>query len=171
MRGDAHDNDCTAATAGSIAGACLGTAALDGKWYAPFGGRIRSYFNGRGNMKSRTSSSGTKKSRWPVPARAHKRDGLFISCYTDKTVSRQGRKRAFVPDRNDLERMTDGMKSPHCFVSLLLCASLLLSAFSGTALATESASVFEFEYAFEDYWYDDEIPAALVGDFPVRARC
>ena len=48
------------------------------------------------------------------------------------------------------------MKSPHCFVSLLLCASLLLSAFSGTALATESASVFEFEYAFEDYWYDDE---------------
>ena len=61
------------------------------------------------------------------------------------------------------------MKSPHCFVSLLLCASLLLSAFSGTALATESASVFEFEYAFEDYWYDDEIPAALVGDFPVRS--
>lgn len=61
------------------------------------------------------------------------------------------------------------MKSPHCFVSLLLCASLLLSAFSGTALATESASVFEFDYAFEDYWYDDEIPAALVGDFPVRS--
>ena len=61
------------------------------------------------------------------------------------------------------------MKSPHCFVSLLLCASLLLSAFSGTALATESASVFEFEYAFEDYWYDDEIPASLVGDFPVRS--
>lgn len=22
---------------------------------------------------------------------------------------------------------------------------------------------------FEDYWYDDEIPAALVGDFPVRS--
>ena len=61
------------------------------------------------------------------------------------------------------------MKSPHCFVSLLLCASLLLSAFSGTALATESASVFEFDYAFEDYWYDDEIPASLVGDFPVRS--
>ncbi len=42
----AHDNDCTAATAGSIAGACLGTAALEEKWFRPFGGRIRSYFNG-----------------------------------------------------------------------------------------------------------------------------
>lgn len=42
----AHDNDCTAATAGSIAGACYGTAALDEKWYLPFNGRINSYFNG-----------------------------------------------------------------------------------------------------------------------------
>ena len=61
------------------------------------------------------------------------------------------------------------MKSPHCFVSLLLCAALLLSSLSGTALATETASVFEFDYAFEEYWYDDEAPAALVGDFPVRS--
>ena len=52
------------------------------------------------------------------------------------------------------------MKSPHCFVSLLLCAALLLSSLSGTALATETASVFEFDYAFEEYWYDDEAPAA-----------
>ncbi len=42
----AHDNDCTAATAGSIAGACYGMKALDKKWYEPFHGRVLSFHNG-----------------------------------------------------------------------------------------------------------------------------
>ena len=42
----AHDCDCTAATAGSIAGACYGMAHLDTHWYAPFGDRVGNYFNG-----------------------------------------------------------------------------------------------------------------------------
>lgn len=42
----AHDNDCTAATAGSVAGACLGMKALDPKWYEPFQGRVLSFYNG-----------------------------------------------------------------------------------------------------------------------------
>lgn len=42
----AHDCDCTAATAGSIAGACYGMDALDEHWYAPFGDKVGSYFNG-----------------------------------------------------------------------------------------------------------------------------
>ncbi len=42
----AHDNDCTAATAGSIAGAAYGMAALDEKWYLPFGDTVYSFFNG-----------------------------------------------------------------------------------------------------------------------------
>ncbi|HOJ47344.1 MAG TPA: ADP-ribosylglycohydrolase family protein [Bacillota bacterium] len=42
----AHDCDCTAATAGSIAGACYGMKCLDSHWYEPFGDKIGSYFNG-----------------------------------------------------------------------------------------------------------------------------
>lgn len=42
----AHDNDCTAATAGSIAGALYGMKALDPKWYGPFRGKVLSFHNG-----------------------------------------------------------------------------------------------------------------------------
>lgn len=42
----AHDADCTAATAGSIAGACYGIDALDEHWYKPFGDKVNSYFHG-----------------------------------------------------------------------------------------------------------------------------
>lgn len=42
----AYDCDCTAATAGSIAGACYGMDSLDKKWYECFGDKICSYFNG-----------------------------------------------------------------------------------------------------------------------------
>jgi ADP-ribosylglycohydrolase len=42
----AHDCDCTAATAGSIAGACYGMEYLDSHWYIPFGDEVGSYFNG-----------------------------------------------------------------------------------------------------------------------------
>ncbi len=42
----AHDCDCTAATAGSIAGAAYGLARLEPKWYACFNDRVGSYFHG-----------------------------------------------------------------------------------------------------------------------------
>ncbi|MDL2287534.1 ADP-ribosylglycohydrolase family protein [Eubacteriales bacterium OttesenSCG-928-G02] len=42
----AHDNDCTAATAGSIAGACYGIEALESHWYSCFNDTVNSYFNG-----------------------------------------------------------------------------------------------------------------------------
>ena len=42
----AHDCDCTAATAGSLAGAAYGMKALDEKWYKPFGDTVYSFFNG-----------------------------------------------------------------------------------------------------------------------------
>lgn len=42
----AYDCDCTAATAGSVAGACLGMDALDPKWYDCFNDTVLSYFNG-----------------------------------------------------------------------------------------------------------------------------
>jgi ADP-ribosylglycohydrolase len=37
------DNDCTAATAGSIVGAVIGRKGIPSKWYKPFGDTIRSY--------------------------------------------------------------------------------------------------------------------------------
>ena len=40
------DNDCTAATAGSIAGAVYGIKYLDEHWYIPFNDRINSYLDG-----------------------------------------------------------------------------------------------------------------------------
>jgi ADP-ribosylglycohydrolase len=41
------DNDCTAATAGSIVGAVVGADGIAEHWWRPFGGRIRTYLNGR----------------------------------------------------------------------------------------------------------------------------
>ncbi|MGN1098956.1 MAG: ADP-ribosylglycohydrolase family protein [Christensenellales bacterium] len=38
-----HDNDCTAATAGSIFGAFYGMEAIDKKWYDKFNGKIRCF--------------------------------------------------------------------------------------------------------------------------------
>lgn len=40
------DNDCTAATCGSIVGAILGTVGVEEKWYRPFHGRVRTYIRG-----------------------------------------------------------------------------------------------------------------------------
>jgi len=37
------DNDCTAATAGSIVGACVGIDGVPEHWYRPFRGRMRTY--------------------------------------------------------------------------------------------------------------------------------
>jgi ADP-ribosylglycohydrolase len=41
------DNDCTAATAGSILGALVGAKGVPGHWWKPFRGRARSYLKGR----------------------------------------------------------------------------------------------------------------------------
>ncbi len=40
------DNDCTAATAGSIVGAIVGKEAVPKHWYAPFNDKVRTYMNG-----------------------------------------------------------------------------------------------------------------------------
>ncbi len=37
------DNDCTAATVGSIVGAQVGFAGIEEKWYKPFNGRVKTY--------------------------------------------------------------------------------------------------------------------------------
>ena len=42
----AYDNDCTAATVGSVLGAYLGIEAIDKKWYKPWNDRILSYLKG-----------------------------------------------------------------------------------------------------------------------------
>lgn len=41
-----YDNDCTAATTGSILGAANGISSLDEHWYKPFNNKFRCYFNG-----------------------------------------------------------------------------------------------------------------------------
>ncbi|MDD2503850.1 MAG: ADP-ribosylglycohydrolase family protein [Clostridia bacterium] len=41
-----YDNDCTAATAGSIAGAILGTAGIPEHWYRNFNNKVLTYMNG-----------------------------------------------------------------------------------------------------------------------------
>jgi ADP-ribosylglycohydrolase len=41
------DNDCTAATAGSIVGAVVGAAGVPEHWTKPFGGKVRTYMKGR----------------------------------------------------------------------------------------------------------------------------
>jgi ADP-ribosylglycohydrolase len=40
------DNDCTAATAGSLLGAILGIEGIPGHWWKPFRNRVQSYLNG-----------------------------------------------------------------------------------------------------------------------------
>lgn len=42
----AYDNDCTAATVGSVLGAYLGIDHIDSKWYKPWNNRILSYLKG-----------------------------------------------------------------------------------------------------------------------------
>jgi ADP-ribosylglycohydrolase len=37
------DNDCTAATAGSIVGACVGLKGIPEHWYKPFNNTVHSY--------------------------------------------------------------------------------------------------------------------------------
>ena len=44
------DNDCNAATAGSIAGAWCGMSGVEEKWYIPFAGRVLSYIKGYGEF-------------------------------------------------------------------------------------------------------------------------
>lgn len=39
------DNDCTAATAGSIVGACVGLKGIPAHWYQPFGNTVHTYLN------------------------------------------------------------------------------------------------------------------------------
>lgn len=41
-----HDNDCTAATAGSIVGAVIGRDRIDDRWTRPFGNTMHSYLSG-----------------------------------------------------------------------------------------------------------------------------
>lgn len=45
-----YDNDCTAATAGSIVGAVVGRAGLEPHWTAPFGNTIHSYLKGHASF-------------------------------------------------------------------------------------------------------------------------
>ena len=40
------DNDCTAATAGSIVGACIGIDNIDKHWYDKFNDKVKTYING-----------------------------------------------------------------------------------------------------------------------------
>jgi ADP-ribosylglycohydrolase len=42
-----YDNDCTAATVGSIVGACIGGKNVPEHWYKPFRNRCRTYMNGQ----------------------------------------------------------------------------------------------------------------------------
>ncbi len=41
-----YDNDCTAATAGSIVGAVVGAGEMPEHWYKPFHNKVRTYING-----------------------------------------------------------------------------------------------------------------------------
>lgn len=45
------DNDCTAATAGSIVGACIGKEMIEPHWYEPFNNTIDHYIKGEEPMK------------------------------------------------------------------------------------------------------------------------
>jgi ADP-ribosylglycohydrolase len=42
----AYDNDCTAATVGSVLGAYLGIDAIHPKWYTPWNNTVLSYLKG-----------------------------------------------------------------------------------------------------------------------------
>jgi len=46
-----YDNDCTAATAGSIAGAVLGISRIPGHWYESFNNKVMTYMNGHPEFK------------------------------------------------------------------------------------------------------------------------
>ncbi|HHY83756.1 MAG TPA: ADP-ribosylglycohydrolase family protein [Clostridiales bacterium] len=46
-----YDNDCTAATAGSIAGAVLGIAGIPEHWYKNFNNKVLTYINGHPELK------------------------------------------------------------------------------------------------------------------------
>jgi hypothetical protein len=41
-----YDNDCTAATVGSLVGAVIGGKNIPDHWHTPFRNRCRSYING-----------------------------------------------------------------------------------------------------------------------------
>ena len=41
-----YDNDCTAATAGSIVGAVVGASGVPEHWYKPFNNKVRTYLTG-----------------------------------------------------------------------------------------------------------------------------
>ena len=47
------DNDCTAATAGSILGAVIGIEGIPAHWWKPFRGKIRTYLNGHEEFSTR----------------------------------------------------------------------------------------------------------------------
>ena len=55
------DNDCTAATAGSIAGAIQGFDRIDEKWYRPFNNKVRTYINGFPEFKIDDAAERFKK--------------------------------------------------------------------------------------------------------------
>jgi ADP-ribosylglycohydrolase len=40
-----YDNDCTAATAGSLVGACIGIDNIPKHWYEPFHDKVRIFLN------------------------------------------------------------------------------------------------------------------------------
>ena len=46
-----YDNDCNAATAGSILGAMIGLSGIDEKWYKPFNGQLSSYIAGEEHIR------------------------------------------------------------------------------------------------------------------------
>jgi len=46
-----YDNDCTAATAGSIFGAVKGLSGIPEKWYKPFNNKVLTYINGHPELK------------------------------------------------------------------------------------------------------------------------
>ena len=45
------DNDCTAATAGSLVGACVGLQGIPRHWYKPFNNTVHTYLNGKKDFK------------------------------------------------------------------------------------------------------------------------
>lgn len=45
------DNDCTAATAGSIVGAIVGKEGVPAHWYAPFHDTVKTYMIGKETFK------------------------------------------------------------------------------------------------------------------------
>ncbi len=45
------DNDCTAATAGSLVGACVGLKGIPKHWYRPFNNTVHTYLNGKKDFR------------------------------------------------------------------------------------------------------------------------